>query len=132
MPGEPHRQDVWPQRTDHLSSLTKLAEKTVTEADEIAAGMKQEALDQAKAEAAAIIAQAEEQAQQIESETSRVQLDLRNSVQGLYEHLLTELDSLKQKVATLQTESEQKLSPLAEVASKAALNRASQRESLAP
>jgi hypothetical protein len=35
-------------------------------------------------------------------------------VQGLYQHLLTELDNLKGKVTTLQAESEEKLSPLTE------------------
>ena len=44
------------QRTEHLNSLNKLAERTVTEADRLAEEMATEAIDQAKAEAAAIIA----------------------------------------------------------------------------
>lgn len=53
------------QRVEHLATLTKLAEKTVVEADRLAEGMKKEAVDQAKAEADAIVAKAEEQAQQV-------------------------------------------------------------------
>jgi len=108
------QRDALSQRTEHLSSLTRLAEKTVTEADKLAEEMKREALDQAKAEATEITARAEEQARQLENESRRIQLELRNSAQGLYHHLLSELENLKQKVTALQRESEQKLSPLAE------------------
>ena len=90
------QRDTLSQRTEHLSSLTKLAEKTVTEADNLAEAMKQEALDQAKAEAALVITRAEEQAQQVENENNRIQLELRNSAQGLYHHLLAELENLRQ------------------------------------
>jgi len=108
------QRDKLSRHTEHLSSLTKLAEKTVTEADQLAEAMKQEALDQAKAEAKAIVAKAEEQAQQIENESHRIQLELRDSARGLYHHLLAELGNLKQKVIELQAEFEQKLSPLGE------------------
>ena len=53
------------QRQEHLSSLTKLAERTVTEADNMAKQTKAEAVEQARAEVAGIIAEAEEQAQQM-------------------------------------------------------------------
>ena len=56
------------QRTDHLDSLNKLAERTVTEADRLAEEMATEAIDRAKAEAAAIIAEAKAQAQQMMEE----------------------------------------------------------------
>jgi len=59
------QRDTLVQREEHLSSLTKLAEKMVTEADNLAEEVKTEAIDQGKAEAAAIIAKAEEQAQQV-------------------------------------------------------------------
>lgn len=59
------QRDTLIQREKHLSSLTKLAEKTVAEADKLAENIKTEAVDQVKAEAAAIIAKAEEEAQQI-------------------------------------------------------------------
>ena len=59
------QRDTLVQREDHLSSLTKLAEKTVAEADKLAKNIKTEAVDQAEAEAAVIIAKAEEEAQQM-------------------------------------------------------------------
>ena len=59
------QQDTAGQAQEHLLSLTKLAEKTVTEADKLAEEIKAEAKERAKDEANAIIARAEEQAQQI-------------------------------------------------------------------
>jgi len=59
------QRDMLLQRQKHLSSLTKLAEKTVTEADSIAKQMIDEAAEQAQVEATAIIAKVEEQAQQM-------------------------------------------------------------------
>ncbi len=62
------QRDRFRQHAEHLSSLTKLAEKTVAEADKLAEEIKTEAKDQAKAETSAIIAKAEEQAQRIGEE----------------------------------------------------------------
>ena len=59
-----NQRDTLLQHEDHLTSLTKLAEKTVTEADRLAEEIKAEAREQSKAESATIIAKAEEQAQQ--------------------------------------------------------------------
>ena len=53
------------QRQEHLSSLTKLAERIAAEADNMAKQTKEEAVEQAKAETTAILAKAEEQAQQM-------------------------------------------------------------------
>jgi len=53
------------KRAEHLSSLTKLAEKTIVEADDVAKEVKSKAEEQARAEAKAILAEAEEQAQKI-------------------------------------------------------------------
>jgi vacuolar-type H+-ATPase subunit H len=108
------QRDALSQQTEHLSSLTRLAEKTVTEADRMAEEMKQEALEQAKTEATTIVTEAQGRAREIEDKSRIVQAELKNSVQGLYQHLLTELDNLKGKVTTLQAESEEKLSPLTE------------------
>jgi len=62
------QRDKFRQHEEHLSSLTKLAEKTVAEADKLAEEIKTEAKDQAKAEASAIITKAEEHAQRINEE----------------------------------------------------------------
>lgn len=51
--------------TEHLSSLTKLAEKTIAEADTVAKQVKSEAEEQARAEAKAILSEAEEKAQKL-------------------------------------------------------------------
>ena len=59
------QRDKFRQHEEHLSSLTRLAEKTVTEADKLVEEIKTEAKEQAKAEASAIITKAEEQAQRI-------------------------------------------------------------------
>lgn len=53
------------KRAEHLSSLTKLAEKTIVEADNVAQQVKSEVEEQAKSEAKAILSEAEEQAQKI-------------------------------------------------------------------
>jgi cell division septum initiation protein DivIVA len=53
------------KQQEHLTSLTKLAERTVAEADELAKQDRKEAIDQARTEANAIVAKAKEQAQHI-------------------------------------------------------------------
>ena len=58
------------KRTEHLSSLTKLAEKTIVEADNVAKEVHKEAENKAQAEVNAIVAKAEEQAQKIIQEKS--------------------------------------------------------------
>jgi cell division septum initiation protein DivIVA len=58
------------KREEHLSSLTQLAEKTIVEADNVAKQVQNEAEDKAKAEADAIVAKAEEQAQKLIQEKS--------------------------------------------------------------
>lgn len=123
------QRDTLLQREEHLTSLTKLAEKTVAEADELAAEIKREAMNQAKDETAAIIAKAEEQTQQIieqkrtdaseqaavikaeaerkaefllENERKRIQPELSNFVERLYSQLLSELERFKQQLLALQ------------------------------
>jgi len=66
------------QRLDHLSSLTKLAERTVTEADRLAEETMTEAVDQAIAEAATLIAKAEAQAQQMIEEKRAEVINIAN------------------------------------------------------
>jgi hypothetical protein len=57
--------DRMAQSRDHIASLNRLAERTVVEADKLAAQIKTEAAEQAKAESAAIIDKAREQARQV-------------------------------------------------------------------
>jgi len=57
--------DKLAQSQDHIASLNRLAEMTVVEADKLAAQIKTEAEEQAKAESTAIIDKAKEQARQM-------------------------------------------------------------------
>jgi cell division septum initiation protein DivIVA len=63
---------------DHLESLTRLAEKTIGEADRLAEQIKTEAEEQAKAESAAIIDEAKEQAQKIVEEKESEAVEIAN------------------------------------------------------
>jgi hypothetical protein len=57
--------DKLAQSQDHIASLNRLAERTIVEADKLAAQIKTEAAEQAKAASAAIIDKAKEQARQM-------------------------------------------------------------------
>jgi hypothetical protein len=103
------QRDQLSQRTEHFASLTRLAERTVTEADKLAEEMKTEAVEQAKTETAKLMAEAEAWARQIEDETKRIRLELASSVQGLFSQLLSGLEDLTQQIKALQAESEQKI-----------------------
>ena len=72
------QRDALIQREEHISSLSKLAEKTVTEADKLAAEIKTEAINQAKVEAAAIMVEAEEKAQQMIEEKRAEIINIAN------------------------------------------------------
>lgn len=65
--------DALLRREEHLSSLTKLAEKTITEADKLAEEIKAETMKQAEADAVEVVARAEEQAKkEIEEKRTEV------------------------------------------------------------
>jgi len=82
----------------HLESLTKLAEKTIVEADDVAKQVHTEAKEKAKAEAKAILAEAEEQGQKIIEEkkaealakANREAEDIKAKAQQQAEKLLEE------------------------------------------
>ena len=57
--------DKLAQSQEHIASLNRLAEMSIVEADKLAAQIKTEAAEQAKAESAAIIDKAKEQARQM-------------------------------------------------------------------
>jgi len=65
--------DLLAQKVEHITSLTKLAEKTVAEADRLAGEIDKEAEEQAKAKADVIVAEVEQQARQmIEEERGKI------------------------------------------------------------
>ncbi|MBN1862635.1 MAG: hypothetical protein JW790_03225 [Dehalococcoidales bacterium] len=103
------QRDQLTQRTEHSESLTKLAERTVTEADKLAEEIKAQSVEQAKIETTKLMAEAEAKARQIEKEMQRIQTELKESVQGLFSQLLSGLEELTRQVKALQTEAEQKL-----------------------
>lgn len=70
--------DTLANQEGRLASLTKLAERTIVEADKIAEEMKTEALDKAKQDSDAIIAEAREQAKQEAEEIKRKALSDAN------------------------------------------------------
>ena len=59
------QRDTLLKHQEHLSSFSMLAERTVAEADNVAKQIKEEAAEQAKVEPNAIIAETEEQVQQM-------------------------------------------------------------------
>lgn len=112
--GLTNERDELLKREEHLLALTKLAERTVIEANKLAdeikkevvekakvaaeieankltEGIKKEAVEQAKAEADKITARAGEQSQQ--------------QARQIYNQLLSQLEDLKQRVTGLQTAS---------------------------
>ena len=105
------------KRADHLESLTKLAEKTIVEADSVAKQIQDEAKDKAKDEAKAILAEAEEQGNKFIEEkkseaiarANREAEDVKAKAQKQAEKLLEEKikeiqPQLKSKAKTLYEE----------------------------
>jgi hypothetical protein len=67
---------------DHIASLNRLAEANIVEADKLAAQIKTEAAEQAKAESAAIIDEAREQARQMSEKKMAEAVELANEKAG--------------------------------------------------
>jgi hypothetical protein len=70
--------DKLAQSQDHIASLNRLAEMAVVEADKLAAQIKTEAEEQAKAESTAIIDKAKEQARQIAEQKIAEAVEIAN------------------------------------------------------
>jgi len=134
--------DTLAKRQEHLSSLSRLFEKTIADADDLAAKIKREAEEQAKAESKAIIARTEEQGRQIieekrtealtiaqrEAEAVKasaqkqsealleriegIESQLRDKKRQFYVNMLAQLKSLRQQVASFEAQFEQELSEL--------------------
>ncbi|TET25489.1 MAG: hypothetical protein E3J67_03795 [Dehalococcoidia bacterium] len=114
---------------EHVSSLTKLAERTVTEADKIAEDIRKEAREKAEEEAKKIVeeernkvitaaneeaekikADAEQEAEALlENQRKRIQPEIRKMAQEIRDQLLAQLESLKQQVEASGAELESKL-----------------------
>ena len=136
-----NERDLLLKRMEHLSTLTKLAEKTIVEADRLAEDTKKEA----KAEAEAILAKADEQTQQmirekraeiitiankeaevikanaereaeslITRQKERIQPEIRNVARQLYGELLSQIEGIMKQVKVSGVEFEHNLSQLLE------------------
>ena len=130
------------QRQKNLASLTKLAERTVTEAQSLAEEISKEAASEARSEVSKIISEAEVRAEQIFEEKAtkiitkaneqaeaikadaereaeltlsnqkkRIQPELKRMVEGAFDQLLLNLESLKGQVVAMEKEFEPKLFP---------------------
>ena len=84
------------QRQEHISVLTKLAERTVTEAENIAEEIKREATDRAKAEASKTIAEAEDRAK---TEASKIIAEAEDRAQQITEEKQAEVMAIATKQA---------------------------------
>jgi hypothetical protein len=65
-------------RQDHLASLTKLAERTVAEADKLAADIRKDIEEESRSQAAMILAKAEKEAQELMEQKRAEILDVAN------------------------------------------------------
>ena len=100
------------ERTDHLSSLTRLAEQTIASADELGKKIEAESTQQAEAKAATILADAEKQVQELRREKQRIQVEFKRTIDELCRQLISEPKSFTQRIQTLWTSSEKRLSEL--------------------
>jgi len=94
------------KRTEHLSSLTKLAEKTIVDADSVAEQVKKEAEEQARTEARTIITNAEEQARKlIEAEREEALARVNQEVEAIKAKAQQEAENmLEEKAREIQPE----------------------------
>jgi vacuolar-type H+-ATPase subunit H len=100
------------KRADHLSSLTKLAEKTIVEADNVAQHVRSEAEEQAKSEAKTILSEAEEQAK---SEAKAILSEAEEQAQKLIEEKRAEaLARVNREVGAIKAKAQQQAEKLLE------------------
>ncbi len=106
------------QREKHMLSLTRLAERTVIEADKLTEEIKKEAIEQAKAEAKIEADKVTEETkrkaiEQAKSEAdtimAKVEEQSQEQTRQIYSQLLSQLESLKQQVIALEKEPVHKL-----------------------
>ena len=100
------------KRAEHLSSLTKLAEKTIVEADDVAQQVKSEAEEQAKSEAKTILSEAEEQAK---SEAKAILSEAEEQAQKIIEEKRAEaLARVNREVEAIKAKAQQQAEALLE------------------
>jgi len=80
--------DTLQQRQEHLSSLSKLAERTIAEADNVARQIKDEITEKANTEASDIVAKAEEQSKQVLTDTQNEAYDIISKAENKAQQIL--------------------------------------------
>ena len=123
------QRDALNHKTEHLSSLTKLAENTVTEADKFAEQLKAEAVEQAEAEKAAVIAVIEKEAQQLQGENERIRVELRGAVDEMCRELMSLPESFNKQLMSVWAECENRLNELISNRSSQTTNKATEENS---
>ena len=98
--------DTLLQRQEHLTSLTRLAERSVAEADALAKEIQKEAEDEARSQSSAILAQAEQEAQKLAEQKRNEILSAANKeAQAIKENAQKEVALLiSQQQENLQNE----------------------------
>ena len=98
--------DALIKRQEHVTSLTRLYERTISEADDLAEEIKKEAEEQAQAGAKAILGEAEEQAQQIiEEKRSEAVALAQKEVHTIKANAEKEVEALlKREIAAIQSQ----------------------------
>ncbi len=98
--------DALIKRQEHVTSLTRLYERTISEADDLAEEIKKESEEQAQAGAKAILGEAEEQAQQIIEEKRGEAVTLaQREVHTIKANAEKEIEALlEREVAALQAQ----------------------------
>ncbi|MFC2024042.1 hypothetical protein ACFLTJ_00455 [Chloroflexota bacterium] len=106
--------DALVQRTEHMSSLTRLAEETVSNADDLAKKIQDEATERANNEAKTVIAKAEEEAKKLRIENQKLRHELRESSDILCQKLISEPEDFVQRIKTLWAETDTRMNNLLE------------------
>jgi hypothetical protein len=112
------QRDALLKREEHLTSLSMLAERTVTEANNLAKEIKQKAAEDAKIEGDKIIAKISEKAEQmaakqaegiLEEKTKLLHSEVKASAKQLYSGLYAQIENLKRQISEMEVDFDQAL-----------------------
>ena len=87
-----NERDTLMQRQEHLSSLSKLAERTIAEADNVARQVREEVIENANTEAGEIVAKAEDQSRQVLNDTQAEAYDIVSKAEQKAQQILEDTE----------------------------------------
>ena len=101
--------DELAKRQEHLNTLARLMEKTVSDADDMAAQIKKQAEEEAQGRAKEVVEQAEERAREIVEETrTNAVSEVQSEVLAMKSDAARELDAvLREQTAKLQSQAKE-------------------------